>query len=174
MAEAFEHARVVHHVRTQGGEKSLDHVERMEFRLFLAYLRYFFELYSMFDQLDRTKDARINLDEFLGMQPQLAAWGVVVSEPEVTFSEIDCDGDDLVTWHEFADFAIHHQLHREVDYDEAEAGAKEVEEAARRQLDEIVRENVDNMKHVRPGQSPPKSPPRTPRQKTPRSLLSAR
>ena len=82
---AFDNASSVHQrrpsVQVRLGRGTLDaskrsqQIELNEFRLFLANLRYYFELYSMFVEMDTGGEGVILCHEFVAAQPQLQAWG---------------------------------------------------------------------------------------------------
>ncbi len=42
----------------------VDYIERKEFRIFLQYLRQFFEYQEAFKRIDENNDQRISLEEF--------------------------------------------------------------------------------------------------------------
>ena len=70
------------------------------------YVRLYFELWLMFDDVDGGEDDRIGLDEFKSAVPKIQAWGVKIEDPEATFAEIDVNGGGQVLFNEFAEWAI--------------------------------------------------------------------
>ena len=50
-------------------------IEWMEFRIFLVYLRQYFEYWVMFEKLDKSGDHQINLEEFKKAIPTMEKWG---------------------------------------------------------------------------------------------------
>ena len=70
---AFQAAKSVSSSKNDRGP---DYVEKVDFRLLLVYLRLYFELWLMFDDVDGGEDDRIGLDEFKSAVPKIQAWGV--------------------------------------------------------------------------------------------------
>ena len=122
-----------------------------EFRLLLVYLKRYFELLFMFDEVDTSNDRRIDLDEFTKGVPLFATWGVIVVDPAAEFAELDTDGGGRVLFDEFSGWALkrgldmdtsdtvsgetelrdHHKLSSDVAEQEArELAAKRRQEAA--------------------------------------------
>jgi len=96
-------------------------IEPIEFRLMLAYLRYYFELYAIFQEIDDggSDDGLISLDEFKKMFPKLLEWGADVKDgPEAAFRRLDEDGSGGADFGEFLAWALKHQLDRDDDDDE--------------------------------------------------------
>jgi Ca2+-binding EF-hand superfamily protein len=94
-----------------------DYIEKNEFRLFLVYLRQYFEYYEMFDRVDTGDDKKIDLKEFKTAVPLMEKWGVKVSDPEATFKEIDKNGGGQILFDEFCHWAIKKNLDLENDDD---------------------------------------------------------
>ena len=61
MKKAYDAAKTRAKSKSSVGD---DYVEWMEFRIFLVYLRQYFEYWVMFERLDQSGDAQINLEEF--------------------------------------------------------------------------------------------------------------
>eukprot|EP00211_Chloroparvula_japonica_P005757 CAMPEP_0119124000 /NCGR_PEP_ID=MMETSP1310-20130426/3748_1 /TAXON_ID=464262 /ORGANISM="Genus nov. species nov., Strain RCC2339" /LENGTH=376 /DNA_ID=CAMNT_0007113883 /DNA_START=81 /DNA_END=1207 /DNA_ORIENTATION=- len=109
---AYQAARAVD---TEGNE---DYVEFREFRLFLHYLRTYYEFRMMFNQLDGDRhaggqDGRISRSEFVAAVPLLRKWGASVSEETASTifeKEVDADGKGEVLFDEFARWCFEKQL----------------------------------------------------------------
>jgi hypothetical protein len=73
-----------------------DFVERSEFRLLLMYLARYFELFTMFKDMDTGHDGRVDVTEFTNALGQLAEWGADIAgaeeDPEREFDSMDEDG----------------------------------------------------------------------------------
>ena len=97
-------------------------IEWMEFRIFLVYLRQYFEYWAMFEKVDKSGDHQINLDEFKKAIPQMEKWGVKISEPEEEFKKIDKNNGGTISFEEFCNYAIEKSLDLEDDdgFDDAE------------------------------------------------------
>jgi len=110
------------------GQHSGDYIEKNEFRVFLVYLRQYFEYYEMFDILNTDSDKTIDYSEFLAALPRLEKWGIKVAEPEKTFKEIDADKGGKLRFDEFCVWAVKHNLDIDTDddfQDEALSGLKD-------------------------------------------------
>ena len=92
-------------------------IEWMEFRIFLVYLRQYFEYWIMFEKLDNSGDYQITLDEFKKAIPQMKNWGVEISEAnaEKEFKSIDIKNEGFISFEEFCSFAITKSLDLEED-----------------------------------------------------------
>jgi Ca2+-binding EF-hand superfamily protein len=95
-----------------------DYVTRSEFRLLLVYLRRYFELWVMFDDIDTDDDRRVSYDEFVQGLSKIETWGVKCYYPDQTFKAIDIDGHGMILFNEFADWGIKKQLDLEDDDDD--------------------------------------------------------
>ena len=98
-----------------GVNKNDNLIEWMEFRIFLVYLRQYFEYWVMFQKVDSSGDHRISLDEFKNAVPTMEKWGVEIDNPEREFNNIDVSGEGTVTFDEFCTFAIQKSLDLEDD-----------------------------------------------------------
>ena len=89
----------------------------MEFRIFLVYLRQFFEYWIMFEKVDNSGDHKISLEEFKKAIPQMKNWGVEISESnaEKEFKSINKNGEGNISFEEFCSFAINKSLELEED-----------------------------------------------------------
>ena len=100
-----------------GIKKEDNLIEWMEFRIFLVYLRQYFEYWVMFEKLDNTGDHQISLKEFKKAIPQMKNWGVEISEAnaEKEFKSIDNNGSGTISFEAFCNFAISKSLNLEED-----------------------------------------------------------
>jgi Ca2+-binding EF-hand superfamily protein len=114
---AFQAAKGASDAKEKKGSKGPDYVERNEFRLLLVYLRQYFEVWQMFDEVDTSDDRRITLAEFKAALPKIQSWGVKVGSPEAEFKAIDKNGGGIILFDEFADWALKKQLDLEDDDD---------------------------------------------------------
>ena len=92
-------------------------IEWMEFRIFLVYLRQYFEYWVMFEKLDKSGDNKISLSEFKKAIPQMKNWGVEIKEEnaEEEFKSIDTNGSGSISFEEFCNYAINKSLDLEED-----------------------------------------------------------
>ena len=97
-------------------------IEWMEFRIFLVYLRQYFEYWVMFEKVDKSGDHQISLEEFKKAIPQMEKWGVKIDNPEEEFKKIDKNGEGTISFEEFCSYAIEKSLDLEDDdeFDDAE------------------------------------------------------
>jgi len=109
------------------GKHSGDYIEKNEFRVFLVYLRQYFEYYEMFDIVNVDGDKTIDYNEFVAALPRIEKWGVKVEDPKKTFAEIDVDKGGNLRFDEFCNWAVKFNLDIDTDddfEDEALAGLK--------------------------------------------------
>jgi hypothetical protein len=66
-----------------------DYVTRAEFRLLLAALKQYFELFLMFEMIDTGDDRRVDINEWKAAIPKLEKWGVKIDDPEAEFKKVD-------------------------------------------------------------------------------------
>lgn len=99
---------------------SSEFVEFLEFRLMLCYIYDYFELTVMFDEIDATGNQLIDKKEFVKAAPKLQEWGLDMTDPEQTFSEIDANGSGSITFDEFAAWAASKRLSIDGDPDNNE------------------------------------------------------
>ena len=92
-------------------------IEWMEFRIFLVFLRQYFEYWKMFERLDKSGDHQINLEEFKNAIPIMEKWGVTISNPEEEFKKIDRNNGGTISFEEFCNYAIEKSLDLEEDDD---------------------------------------------------------
>jgi hypothetical protein len=97
-----------------GGAKNIHphpgYVGRAEFRLLFVYIHDYFELWFMFEEIDKLHEHRFDLTEFKSALDRIDQWGIAVSDPEATFKELDQEGGGHVLFVEFADWALKHRL----------------------------------------------------------------
>ncbi len=94
-----------------------DYIERSEFRVFLCYLRQYFEYYEIFQVVNTDGDKYLEYDEFVAAIPTFEKWGVKVTDPEVTFDEIDEDKGGKIRFFEFCHWAIKNNMDIDTDDD---------------------------------------------------------
>lgn len=87
-----------------------DYVEFLEFRLLLVYVRQYFEIWQMFDQVDTSDDRRVDFEEFKKALPLIESWGVKISDPRKEFDNIDRDHGGKILFEEFSDWALKKNL----------------------------------------------------------------
>ena len=92
-------------------------LEWMEFRIFLVYLRQYFEYFIMFQKVDSSEDFRISFDEFKKAIPLMKNWGVEIkdNEAEKEYNNIKTDNEENISFEEFCNFAIQKSLDLEDD-----------------------------------------------------------
>lgn len=69
-----------------------DFVTFSEFRIFLVYIRQYFEYFVMFKKMDKNDDKKIGLSEFYEALPLIEQWGFKIEDPEQEFEVMDLDG----------------------------------------------------------------------------------
>jgi Ca2+-binding EF-hand superfamily protein len=94
-----------------------DYIERNEFRVFLCYLRQYFEYHEMFEAANKDGDHSIDYKEFVAAIPKFEKWGIKVTDPEATFKEIDLDNGGKIRFPEFCHWAIKNNLDIDTDDD---------------------------------------------------------
>jgi Ca2+-binding EF-hand superfamily protein len=92
-----------------------DYVEKCEFRLLFVYLRQYFEIWQMFDDIDSGDDRRVSIAEFQKAVPLLNSWGADITDAEAEFKKIDKNGGGQVLFDEFAHYALSKNLDLEDD-----------------------------------------------------------
>ena len=125
-----------------------DYVERAEFRLLLVYLRRFFELYVMFDDVDTGDDRRVDRAEFEAALQKLGSWGVVVEDADAEFKAIDVNGGGSILFIEFCKWALSKNLDLVSDDDDDEV------------IDADVLSKKQKKKRPDSGEQQPVSPPK--------------
>eukprot|EP00758_Cryptobia_borreli_P015889 Tbor_TRINITY_DN6063_c0_g1::TRINITY_DN6063_c0_g1_i6::g.11527::m.11527 len=100
---AYKYASILH--------SSSDTIDRVGFRLYLVYLREYFELHNMFDDVDASEDDKISRSQFTKAVPKLEEWGL--KSPEKTFDMIDKDKCGTIEFSELVECAIEPRLEME-------------------------------------------------------------
>ena len=79
-------------------------LEWMEFRIFLVYLRQYFEYFIMFQKVDSSEDLRISFDEFKKAIPLMKNWGVEIkdNEAEKEYNKIKTENEKIFLLKTFA------------------------------------------------------------------------
>ena len=118
---AFQAAKTKYKAKSKYSD---DYIEWMEFRIFLVYLRQYFEYWVMFERVDVSGDHKISLDEFKKAIPTMKKWGVVITDPVKEFKKIDKNGGGSIMFDEFCTYAIQKNLDLEDDddFDDSEIG----------------------------------------------------
>lgn len=118
---AFQAAKTKYKAKSKYSD---DYIEWMEFRIFLVYLRQYFEYWVMFERVDASGDHKISLDEFKKAIPTMKKWGVVIADPVKEFKKIDKNGGGSIMFDEFCTYAIQKNLDLEDDddFDDSEIG----------------------------------------------------
>ena len=98
-----------------GVKKQDNLIEWMEFRIFLVYLRQYFEYWVMFERMDNSGDNQISFEEFEKSIPLMEKWGVKIDDPQQEFKRIDVNGGGSLTFDEFCSYAIKKSLDLETD-----------------------------------------------------------
>ena len=100
-----------------GIKKEDNLIEWMEFRIFLVYLRQFFEYWIMFEKIDSSGEHSINFKEFKNSIPLMRNWGLDLkeSEAEKEFKSISKNNGVTITFEEFCSYAITKSLDLEED-----------------------------------------------------------
>ena len=93
-----------------GVKKEDQLIEWMEFRIFLSYLKQYFEYWAMFESIDVSGDKKITIEEFKKAIPLMEKWGVKVNDPQSEFKSIDSNGSGDITFDEFCAYAIKKSL----------------------------------------------------------------
>lgn len=93
----------------QYGEDSL---QWNEFRVFMIFLKQYFEYYAIFKELDSDGNFLISLEEFKKSKDTMAKYGVTLEEGEMEseFKNIDTGNSGKVDFDEFCDWAIKKSL----------------------------------------------------------------
>lgn len=108
---AFQAAKDVH--KDTKARLGHDFVTRCEFRILLVYLKRYFELWIMYQDIDGDSDRRLSYEEFEASIPEIEKWGFKVYYPDQTFKVLDKNGGGMVLFDEFAEWAISRSLELE-------------------------------------------------------------
>jgi hypothetical protein len=90
-----------------------DHVDAIEFRVLLFYLRYYLKLRQWFAELEANHDKRLSIDDFKHALPILKQWGreVHCEDAERAFHEINCNNGGPLPFEEFAHWVLKQGVH---------------------------------------------------------------
>ena len=92
-----------------------DYVQMNEFKLFLLYLRQYFEYFVMFNQIDTSDDNCLSIEEFKKVLPTMKKWGLEITDPNAEFAAMDENGGGKVLFDEFSEYCIKKSLDLEND-----------------------------------------------------------
>jgi len=119
--------RALQDLMLDGAPRPENDVNSKEFRVFLAILQGYLDLWEIFFEVDDSGDAMVMMEEFVLAAPKLADWGMkdpaLRTDPESIFASIDRDGSGYVTFGEFADFCVRKGLLEDVRADNTSGGA---------------------------------------------------
>ena len=111
---AFQAAKAVD-VKGKAEKNRDDFIQACEFRIFLQGLATYFEMYVMFSKVDKGGDHRINKAEFTAAVPQMAKWGVKITDPAAEFATVDGNGGGEILFDEFAKWGLAKHLDCETE-----------------------------------------------------------
>jgi len=114
---AFQAAKSANDKKNKAGSHGPDYIEKCEFRLFLVYIRQYFEIWQIIQSVDTSGDRRISFDEFESALSKIESWGLSISDPKAEFVSIDKNGGGMILFDEFADWALVKNLDLEDDDD---------------------------------------------------------
>jgi len=113
--------RATKNVAMDSGEcdpKSMNQIEREEFRLLLLALKAHIELFIAFRMVDSSRDMKIDFEEFKKALPMLKRWGVDTSDPHALFEIIDADHSGEITFTEFVNWSLKEAIISDLEYRE--------------------------------------------------------
>lgn len=87
-----------------------DYVSKAEFRFLLQYLRDYYCYWSIFNEIDTSKDRRISLKEFEQAVPLLQSHGITIPNAKKIFSEIDSNHGGYILFDEFCHWILDHHF----------------------------------------------------------------
>lgn len=111
---AFQAAKNKYKSKSKYGD---DYIEWMEFRIFLVYLRQYFEYWVMFCRIDKNFDHKVSKAEFKQALPLIKTWGSSIKDADAEFKKIDTNGGGSIMFDEFCAYAIAKDLDLEDDDD---------------------------------------------------------
>ena len=115
MLRAFNAAKDHYKSKSDIGQ---DYVQKPEYRIFLLYLRQYFEYFVMFKKVDTSGDDKISIEEFKVAVPIMKRWGVLVNDPVAEFKKIDVNNGGTLLFDEFSHYCITKSLDLEDDDDD--------------------------------------------------------
>lgn len=92
-------------------------IQFSEFRIFLVYLKQYFEYWVMFENLDAGKDMTLSLSELKKSLEILKSYGVKIENFDEEFKVIDKNSSGKISFDEFAEYAIQKELELEPEND---------------------------------------------------------
>eukprot|EP00697_Spironema_sp_BW2_P007181 gnl/Spiro4/21404_TR10468_c0_g1_i1.p1 gnl/Spiro4/21404_TR10468_c0_g1~~gnl/Spiro4/21404_TR10468_c0_g1_i1.p1 ORF type:complete len:207 (-),score=67.53 gnl/Spiro4/21404_TR10468_c0_g1_i1:98-688(-) len=93
-----------------GHDRGEGFITPKEFRSFLIALHQFFDLYVIFEHIDTSGERRVSPDELARAMPHLARFGIS-GDPAAVFAEMDQNqGDDLILFEQFCEYALRKHL----------------------------------------------------------------
>ncbi|CAL6037466.1 Flagellar_calcium-binding protein [Hexamita inflata] len=111
---AYNKARTIHQSKatTTSAQKQQndDYLTRSEFAPMLKYTRIFLEIYNMFDELDTSRDRKIQIGEFIRGVDKLNQWGAKIQDPKADFKKIDDNDSGNILYDEFLQYALDKNL----------------------------------------------------------------
>lgn len=124
-----------------------DYIDFGEFRVFMVYLRHYYDLFHLYMQIDTSGDGRLGLDEFVKAIPLLQSWGVTgLENPHVSFGQMDRDGGGMVLFDEFAHWGLHQGVS---DLKEDATEHAEALELLKNAKANLCSKDEENMKHAK-------------------------
>ena len=114
LMRAFQAAKSVAPANSKADD---DYIQKREYRLFLQYLRQYYEYWVAFEKLDSDSDRRITYDEFTKAADVMSKWNIDMSDPEAQFKDCDKNGGGMILFSEFCDWAIKKNLDLDDDDD---------------------------------------------------------
>ena len=88
----------------------------MEFRIFLVYLRQYYEYWVMFKQIDDSNEHQINFKDFKKAVPLMGNWGMRITDSVKEFNSISRNSE-TISFEEFCSYAISKSLDLEEEDD---------------------------------------------------------
>jgi len=114
---AFNASKNVQTTRGKASTRGADFIEASEFRLLLVYLRQYFEVWQMFEDVDSGDDHRIDLAEFKNAIKKIESWGLKIGDDDNEFRALDTNNGGQILFDEFTDWALKKKLDLENDDD---------------------------------------------------------
>ncbi|RIB28311.1 hypothetical protein C2G38_2137383 [Gigaspora rosea] len=90
------------------------YIEIGEFGIFLDSLNHFYELYEIFQKIDKDHDGRINFDDFKKGRKVLKLIDLSEAELKAEFDKIDMNHGGLILFDEFCNYAIKRNIAAQV------------------------------------------------------------
>ena len=90
-------------------------LEFNEFRLFLIYLKQFFQYYELFIKADNSQDNQIDFNEFTKAIPIMKEFGIDVNDEHKIFDAIDTNHDQTISFEELVKYVIQASIKADTD-----------------------------------------------------------